>query len=206
MLPDRGLEVMEWEECYRGEETPWDLGAAAPPLLELLETRPAKIWGEGPVLVPGCGLGHDAAALQKSGYDVLGLDLAPSALAGAQARYGAEVSWLEGDFLDPELAKAHAVGAIFEHTCFCAIDPEQRGDYVEAAMRWLKPGGKLVGIFFLDPPRREDGEAGPPYRAGRDEIRNLFAGGFRILRELSPERTHPDREGREWVVEFVRML
>ena len=197
---------MNWEECYQEGEFPWDLGEPAPPLTELLEERPAAIWGEGPVLVPGCGRGHDAAALHRSGREVLGLDLAPSALARAASLYGQPdgLRWLEGDFFDPALAEAHRVGGIFEHTCFCAILPAERKEYVEAAARWLGPGGRLVAVFFLDPPRREDGAAGPPFAASRDEIREVFGDHFRFDREGTPGRVDAERVGMEWVVEMVR--
>ncbi len=197
---------MDWEECYQQGDTPWDLGEAAPPLLELLAERPAGIWGEGSVLVPGCGRGHDAAALQRSGREVLGLDLAPKALAEAASLYGAPkgLRWLEGSFFDPALAAGHRVGAIFEHTCFCAILPLEREAYVQAAHRWLEPGGRLVAVFFLDPPERGDGEPGPPFGARKNEIRGLFGPFFTIERETDPGCAHPDREGREWVVEMVR--
>lgn len=198
------LLIMNWEENYVVGDTPWDLGEPAPPLVELLETRPAGIWGEGGVLVPGCGRGHDAAALQESGRRVIGLDVALSALAGAEGLYGKRVSWLTGDFFDGTLAEENRVGAIFEHTCFCAIPPERRADYVQASLRWLKPEGRLVGIFFLDPPGRSDEEAGPPFGAEKEEIRDLFGAGFEILRESLPERSHPERRGREWVVEMIR--
>lgn len=197
---------MDWENCYQRNEIPWDLGEAAPPLMEILEGRPPEIWGEGLILVPGCGRGHDAAALWRSGRGVLALDLAPRALREAERLYGRPkgLHWLEGSFFDLELAAAHQVGAIFEHTCFCAILPAEREAYVEAAAHWLKPGGRLVAVFYLDPPRRDDGEAGPPYGATRREIRELFKSRFRIEWETDPQRTHPEREGREWTVEMVR--
>ncbi|NIP97393.1 MAG: methyltransferase domain-containing protein [Akkermansiaceae bacterium] len=197
---------MNWENCYQRNEIPWDLGEAAPPLMEILEGRPLEIWGEGSILVPGCGRGHDAAALWRSGRGVLALDLAPRALREAERLYGRPkgLQWLEGSFFDLDLAAAHRVGAIFEHTCFCAIPPSERKAYVEAAAHWLEPGGRLVAVFYLDPPRRDDGVAGPPYGATRREIRKLFKSRFRIARETEPKRTHPEREGREWVVEMVR--
>jgi hypothetical protein len=145
-------------------------------------------------------------ALHGAGHQVLGLDLAPSALAEARALYGEPegMTWIEGDFFDSALAAAHPVSAIFEHTCFCAIRPERREDFAAAAAQWLIPGGRLVAVFFLDPPSRPNGEAGPPFGARKGEIRSLFEGAFALESEGIPKRSHPDREGREWVVEFVR--
>ena len=195
---------MDWERAYLERDTPWDLGEPAPPLAGLLENKTIELLGAGRVLVPGCGAGHDAVAWQEAGMEVVGLDISPSALAMARERYGDEVTWLEGDFFDDALAAHYPVDLLFEHTCFCAIDPSLRPSYVEAAARWLVPGGRLVGIFFLDPPERNDGEPGPPYRIEIREVRQLFTRFFRIAGEASPDRSHSDRVGREVLIEMVR--
>ena len=139
---------MDWERAYREEDTPWDLGEAAPPLIALLERIGIEYGTEGRVVVPGCGKGHDAAAWQEAGMEVVGLDISPSALKVARKLYGEDVTWLEGDFFDNALAVDNPADLLFEHTCFCAIDPSLRPSYVEAAARWLVPGGRLFGIFF----------------------------------------------------------
>lgn len=195
---------MDWEKSYRERDTPWDLGEPAPPLVDLLERRKIEHLGVGRVLVPGCGAGHDADAWQKAGMEVVGLDISPSALAVARERYGDGVTWLEGDFFDDALAAHYPVDLLFEHTCFCAIHPSLRPSYVEAAIRWLVPGGRLVGIFFLDPPEQNDREFGPPYRTDMKELRQLFTKFFRIAGESSPDRSHSDRVGCEVLIEMIR--
>ena len=194
---------MDWEQSYQDGEMRWDLGEAAPPLMELLETR-SQAWKGARALVPGCGAGHDAHALAVAGLAVTGLDLAPTALEKAAARYGELITWMQGDFFDEQGAEQNEFDLLFEHTCFCAIDPRLREAYVDASARWLRPNGRLVAIFFLDPPAREDGIAGPPYPSTREEIHRLFTGLFEIVEEASPNRSHPDRVGREWVMEMVR--
>ena len=118
--------------------------------------------------------------------------------------YGDAVRWLEGDFLDASMVPEHSVDMIFEHTCFCAIEPEQRSNYVKSAKHWLVPGGFLLGVFFTDPPPRKDGASGPPFGVSLDELRGLFGESFTITREQSPDRSHPDRLGREVIIEMVR--
>jgi methyl halide transferase len=74
---------MDWEKRYRIGDTPWEKGAAAPPLLEWLGSRGAM---QGDVLVPGCGFGHDVRAIAAASPIalVVGLDVAASALDGAR--------------------------------------------------------------------------------------------------------------------------
>ncbi len=183
---------MDWETRYREADTPWEKGAAAPPLVEWL----ARNSLHGRVLVPGCGSGHDVRALARAGADPVGLDLAPSAILRAEShpRVGSE-RYVTGDFfaLAPELAGAFA--AVFEHTCFCAIEPAMRAKYVEAAHAALAPRGELLAIFYLDPGH----EAGPPFGVTRGELDDLFGKNFETEEEFVPAVAFPGREGRELV-------
>jgi SAM-dependent methyltransferase len=131
--------MTDWNERYRKGETPWEKGAPAPPLLELLGKVDAEIWGDGSVLVPGCGTGHDVRALAAKGFPVLGLDLAEEAICRAHSHpeVGGE-SYEVGDFLDAGWRVGKCFSAIFEHTCFCAIDPARRADYANLQAFYFK--------------------------------------------------------------------
>ncbi len=82
---------MDWENHYLEKHTPWDKGAAAPPLLEWIEANPGLIFGE--VLIPGSGKGHDGVALaEKTGARrILGLDISPSAVALSNHENGSDM-------------------------------------------------------------------------------------------------------------------
>lgn len=144
--------MRDWEKCYQAGETPWDHGSAAPPLLEVIERHGVALWGGGPVLVPGCGLGHDVRVLAGLGLPVLGLDIAETAVALASGipAVGGE-TYACGDFLDPAWRVGREFSAVWEHTCFCAIDPALRQAYAEATAGLLGAGQVLVGVFYLTP-------------------------------------------------------
>jgi SAM-dependent methyltransferase len=149
------------------------------------------------VLVPGCGSGHDVRALARAGADPVGIDIAPSAIqqADTHPRVGAERYEAANLFELP----GHLVGSfdwVFEHTCFCAIDPARRSDYVAGVVAALKPHGRLLAIFYIDP-GNDDG--GPPFGVARDEIERLFGGCFEEITTYAPGHAHPGREGRELV-------
>jgi thiopurine S-methyltransferase len=192
----------EWEQFYQEGVPPWDHREASPPLRQVLEEWPREWWGEGAVLVPGCGRGHDVALLAEHGIKAVGLDLSPTALGQARGLYGEgeDRVWVEGDLFDSELAERVQVGAVWEHTCFCAIDPAQRSDYVAAMASLLSPGSRLIGVFYLTP----DAETRPPLAATREEIEEVFGPFFERGREEVPHRSYPTRVGAEWLVEFLR--
>ena len=190
---------MDWNRRYVEGDTPWDKGSAHP----ALDTALAHGAFSGRILVPGCGTGHDVRALAARGLEVTGLDIAPLALRKARthAPVGQE-KYLLGDLFDLPEGFANAFDGVFEHTCFCAIDPVRRADYVDAVASALKPSGRLLSVFFLDP---DNGGEGPPFGCTTAEIDRLFASCFRLLQEDSELPTFPEREGRELLRLFERI-
>ena len=181
---------VDWEARYRAGDIPWDEGSASPALLEFLSRHPI----EGEVLVPGCGSGHDVRAIATQSGRVTGLDLSETALRLAQGftRVGSEI-YKQGDFFSLPVEWHGHFDWVFEHTCFCAIPPARRADYVSMVSRVLKPGGHYFAVFFLDPGVKQ----GPPHGATRGEIAGLFDPGFELLEEWVPECAFEGREGRE---------
>lgn len=198
--------MKDWEACYQSGETPWDRGSAAPPLLELLDERGAALWLGGPVLVPGCGTGHDVRALADFGVPAHGLDLSPSAVERARSLSSNPRAVYEvGDFLAPAWREGRCFPAIWEHTCFCAIHPDQRREYAESAAALLSPGGILAGVFYLTPHDPGEEEEGPPFKVTVEELDETFAPWFERIDGRVPQRAYPDRKGREWIGIFRRL-
>jgi methyl halide transferase len=195
--------MTDWENRYQTGDMPWEKGGASPPLLELLGRK--VNWGGGPILVPGCGFGHDVRALGVLGVPVVGVDLAPTAVTRAREfpQVGTE-SYEVGDFLDPEWRVGREFTAIWEHTCFCAIHPGERKRYAEAAAGCLAPGGLLAGVFFLTPYDPEEEVAGPPFGTSVEELDEWFAPWFERLEGWVPQAAYPGRAGREWIGLFRR--
>ena len=182
----------DWESRYQTGDMPWEKDASSPGLVEYLSRNPPL---NGNILVPGCGWGHDVRAISTLRNSVTGLDIAPSAIAGAEKfeRTGNE-TYLLGDLFDLPQDFRGRFDWVWEHTCFCAIHPAMREDYVEAVASALKPGGHLLAIFYLNP--GHDG-GGPPYGVTTVELDALFKSRFELLREWRPGAAYPGREGRE---------
>jgi len=193
--------MTDWDQRWLAGETPWDHGEASPPLREYLERPEVSVAGMR-VLVPGCGSGHDVRLLASHGAEVLGLDLSPTAVEVARRHPAAGAErYAVGDFTRYD---GGPFDGIWEHTCFCAIDPGLRGAYAEAAARLLRPGGTLVGVFYLDPWDDDEEPSPPPYGVDRQELLDLFGPQFELAWHGIPERAYPGREGREWLAEFRR--
>lgn len=195
------MENIAWNDSYLRGETPWDKGEAAPPLLEYLEREVM----EGRVLVPGCGRGHDVRAISHGGAEVVGFDISPAAIEAAEAikRSGSE-RYLVGDIFDPPASFSGMFDIVFEHTCISGLPPERRDDYGRQVTRCLKPGGSLIGIFYLNPWDDDEEPSPPPWGITVDEIDAMFAGRLELVKEWTPACAYPGREGRELVRIFTK--
>jgi methyl halide transferase len=203
------MDQTDWDHLYKERHTPWEKGAPAPPLVAWLSRPGCPIAGR--VLVPGCGSGHDVRAITQSCplAQVLGLDISPAALQFASSfpKANAE-SYRLADLFDlpPDLVRSF--DWVFEHTCFCAITPSLRDAYVDAVASALKPGGELLGIFFLDPYDDEHlpGE-GPPHGCSFLELHQRFvqSGRFEMISHHRPSHSYEGREGAE-IVLHLRLI
>jgi SAM-dependent methyltransferase len=184
----------DWDNAYINGDTPWDKGAAAPPLIDFLKRQTIT----GRVLVPGCGQGHDVVALAEAGAVVTGMDLSPTALEAARNHFPTGARWLEGDFLKLDAGEQGVYDWVVEHTCLCALDPEQREAYARSVRAALAPEGHFLAIFFRVV-SNYDG-SGPPHPITSASIDSLFKGDFECLDAYTPEVTYPCRPvGREEV-------
>lgn len=166
-----------WEKRYQEKSTRWDLGQAAPAFVTLLDSPNAPEAGKTAVL--GCGRGYDALLFADRGFEVVGFDFAPSAIADAKLLAEARNStaqFLQQDIFDLDKEFPQAFDYVVEHTCFCAIPPERRPEYVQLVGSLLRPGGELLAIFFT-----HTRPGGPPFATTPDAIRQDFGIDFDIL-------------------------
>jgi 2-polyprenyl-3-methyl-5-hydroxy-6-metoxy-1,4-benzoquinol methylase len=186
-----------WESRYQSSDMPWEKGAPSPGLVDFLAAHPDL--PRGTVCVPGCGTGHDVREFAKVGFATFGFDIAPSAVQLATEKTkaaGLKAEFQLADFLHDE--PPQKFDWLFEHTLFCAIQPQERDDYVRAALRWLKPGGQYLAVNYLIPDTD-----GPPFGTTREELLRRFSPHFELVEELVP-RSYPNRTGLELLLWWRR--
>jgi methyl halide transferase len=180
-----------WEQRYQSGDMPWEKDAPAPGLVDFLAAHPDL--PRESVCVPGCGTGHDVREFAKAGFTTFGFDIAPSAIQLAAEKTkaaGITAQFQLADFLhnDPP----QLFDWIFEHTLFCAIQPEERDEYVRSVQRWLKPGGQYLAVNYMIVENAE----GPPFPVTRDELWRRFSPHLELVSDWIP-RSYPNRTGRE---------
>lgn len=191
---------LDWEQRYQDGKTGWDLGQPAPPFVTLLQSVAGLEPGRMAVL--GAGRGHDALLFADRGFEVVGFDLAPSAIAAAtQAAKDRKLSaqFLQRDIFALEPEFAGQFDYVLEHTCFCAIAPELRPAYVKLVQWLLRPSGELLALFWA-----HSMPGGPPFGATVTELQQRFGGQFETVTFELATNSVPSRQGTEYLARFRR--
>jgi SAM-dependent methyltransferase len=138
-----------WTERYLQHQTGWDMGAVSPPLKAYFDQVPDK---DVRILIPGAGNSYEAEYLFNAGFsNTHVIDIAQPPLSHLQGRVPAfpEKQIIHGDFFE----HIGQYDIIVEQTFFCALSPtpSQRQAYADQVARLLRPGGKLMGLWFKFP-------------------------------------------------------
>ena len=141
-------ESVPWNERYREENTPWNIGETPLILTEWLAAHP----GPGKALIPGCGHGWEIRAFHEAGYTVTALDLAEEAQAAASKAIGKLADGIViADFFGHDF-QGQTFEVVYEKAFLCAIDPVYRTEYGPRLDYLLKPGGCIAGFFYYGAP------------------------------------------------------
>ena len=171
----------DFEASYREGSPPWDVGAPQPEIVRL--AAEGEIVGD--VLDVGCGTGENALHLAALGHRVVGIDVAPTAVARARekaAARGLPASFLVADALDLGKLRRRFETAL-DCGCFHTFAPEQRRTYAHSLCEVLSPGGTLQLLCFSD---EEPGAQGPQ-RVSKKELHGAFAHGW-VIESIEPSR------------------
>lgn len=184
-----------WTNIYHEERNPgWNLGEPAEALKDML---PRLKLPKSRILVLGCGEGHDAALFAQAGHVVTAIDFSEEAVARAEKNYGhlPGLKFLKQDVfkLDPSFQSSFDI--VFEHTCYCAIDPHRRRDLVKVWKQVLHDQGQLMGVFFTMYKKQ-----GPPYGGSEWELRQRLKDSFQFVFWGRWQKSLPGRQGKELFV------
>ncbi|MBD1918557.1 MULTISPECIES: methyltransferase domain-containing protein [Cyanophyceae] len=187
------LSSAAWEQRYQEGTPRWDLGQPAPAFQSLLTAADAPQPGRAIAL--GAGRGHDAIFFAQQGFEVTAVDFAPSPIQSLREQSQAQqlsLNLLQKDIFDLTPDLAGQFDYAIEHTCFCAIDPSLRPDYVALVADLLVPKGELLAVFFT-----HQRSGGPPFGTAPAEVRQLFEPYFDIVTLEPVANSVPSRHGEE---------
>ena len=166
-----GARLLErWDAPYRRERLPgWDVGQPCSHLVKAVEDETFR---PGRAIVLGCGSGTNAIYLAGKGFEVTGVDVAPSALviAAEKARKaGVKVNWMVADVV--ALPKLEAFDLLFDRGCYHHICRYNSAGYVETLRRLSHGDTRALILAGSD----ADARGGGPPRVKEETIRNDFS-------------------------------
>lgn len=183
-----------WTDIYRTEEPGWEMGRESVILPEIL---PQLKIPRSRILVLGCGTGHDVAFFAKAGHIATGVDFSDEAIERAKQNYSAlnDIRFVQADVFKLPTEWTGQFDVVFDHTCYCAVNPKQRNELVAVWKRMLAEGGHLLGFFFT-----RDKMEGPPWGGSEWEIRQRLKNHFNFRYWTRWRKSIPKRQGYELVV------
>jgi ubiquinone/menaquinone biosynthesis C-methylase UbiE len=140
----------------------------------------------GAVLDAGCGTGENALHLAGLGLDVLGVDVADTAISIAREK--AATRSIDAEFALADALHLNRLGRLFETVLDCGLfhtfDSDERRDYVASLASVTGRGGSLHVLCFCD--------AGPtrgPHPISRAELSAAFkrSDGWSVA-SIAPDR------------------
>jgi uroporphyrinogen III methyltransferase/synthase len=171
-----------WDASYTEGQAPWDIGVQ--PAVRRLVAGGAFA---GAVLDAGCGSGDDSLLIASRGLEVLGVDVAGTAIARAREKAAEQGS--DAHFMLADALHLDRLGREFDTVLDCGLfhsfEGEERHEYAASLGSVTRPGGTVYVLCFSD---AEPENAGP-HPVSEQELRGVFSGeaGWRVV-SLVPER------------------
>jgi SAM-dependent methyltransferase len=165
-----------WDHAY-DRSPPWEIGHPQQAYVALANSGDIR----GSALDVGCGSGELTLFLRKRGYDVLGIDISPNAIASARAKARA-INVDETIFRNADAFALRDIGRTFDTVIdgalfHCFKELEQRIRYAQNLASVVRPGGTLFILVIGD---REPTDWGGPYRITEGDFLQAFAEGWHV--------------------------
>ena len=202
MAKAKNLEKLRewWDEDYRDipfEKLDWETNNPDKEAVRLVKEK--KIKGRK-ILDIGCGSGTQAIFFAKNGFDVTGIDIAPSAIKIAKERAEKEnvkIKFQTGVSFDLHL-KDNDFDFVWDRGCFHHCPPEMIEKFVKEVYRVLKKNGIYYQQSFSDK---------MPWKIENvfslKRVKEYFGKYFRVLEK--DEIVHIEPQGRKVILNSILM-
>ncbi len=189
-----------WSERYDSQNTGWDIGHISTPLKAYFDQLANH---QLSILIPGAGNAYEAEYLVNNGFtNVTVLDIAAAPLEALRQRVPSftDQQLIQGNFFDHQ----GQYDLVIEQTFFCSFPPipDSRQTYAQKMYDLLKPGAKLVGLWF-DIPLTGD-MVKRPFGGSKEEYLSYFSELFDVQVLAPCYNSIPPRQGNELFGIFVK--
>jgi len=193
---------LPWDASYHDRPPPWDIGRPQPAIVRLASEGGFA----GAVLDAGCGTGENALHVASLGLQVLGVDVAETALAIARGK--AADRGIKVEFATADAFHLGRLGRRFETALDCGLfhsfDDDERPAYVASLASVTERRGTLYVLSFSD-----EGPDTGPHPVSQKELSAAFnvKSGWNIAL-IKPDRIETrdhEHDGPAWLATIQRI-
>ncbi len=166
--PSGWFEILYSEANQDASQVPWAKLKIHPHLQDWLNKNSLNANNKS-VLIVGCGLGDDAEALHKIGFQVTAFDISPTAINWCKQRFPkSQVNYLVADLFDLPSEWNKAFDLVIEIRNIQALPLNVRTKAIESVGQLVASNGTLIVITrFRDTDAEPDG---PPWALSEKEL------------------------------------
>ncbi|NEQ35898.1 MAG: class I SAM-dependent methyltransferase [Okeania sp. SIO3I5] len=178
--PTAWFDILYSEAEGDAGQIPWARLTTHPYLQEWLDFSQPQGEG-GTALVIGCGLGDDAEALAKLGFQVTAFDISTNAIAWCKERFpDSSVNYLVADLLALDSEWHGKFDLVIESRTIQALPVEMRSQVINCIAPLVASKGKLLVMTRI----REDDSIpdGPPWPLSDQELAQFIELGLEEVR------------------------
>ncbi len=175
-----------FEEVYKNVDKdnlmsiPWANLVANEHLISHLNVKDDMTYGHA--LVIGCGLGDDADALAKMGYEVDAIDISQTAIDMAKERFpNALIDFRVEDIFKLPTSMFGVYDFVFESRTIQSLDPKFRDELIAIIAGLVSKDGELLVHTNIQDDNENYG--GPPWPLYRRELLGFEKHGLKVQHE-----------------------
>lgn len=184
------LSDLRWayDFLYR-ERAPWEMNGPREELVEMVERgrlKPCR------AIDLGCGTGDNVIYLAQHGFDAVGVDLSPRAIAQAREKAraaGVAPTFVVGDVTDLQRVEG-PFDLVLDYGCLgCVVGMPGREQYAQTLIRLTRPGAQYILLNFAA--RSEKRFNLLPNMLRAEEVDRLFGDTFEVEAYERAHQTGP---------------
>jgi SAM-dependent methyltransferase len=200
--PYAWFEVLYAEAQGNPDQVPWAKLTPHPYLQSWLHEK-HPVGDQKTALVIGCGLGDDAEAFSKLGFNVTAFDVSPTAIDWCKKRFpDSSVHYQTADLFHLDPTWQNSFDLVFECRNLQALPVDLRSEAVSNIGPLVAPQGSLLVITRIKE-WEHSSESGPPWPLSEDELLQFTGSGLiEVERQLFQEVNVPVRSVR---IEYQRI-